>query len=202
MLEILPRMNDKHLKDVPYQRGKIRPMKNWFLKWWKFCLGLVISIVFVYAAASKLEWEDFFLAIRTANYWWLIPGVGMYMIGLWVRLLRIPYSFFFPLILLICMIGGYAVRHTVVDLSLMLIFGVVGYLFRKFEYEPAPLILAFVLSGIFDETMRQSLILSRGSFTIFFTRPIACGCLIFAALILGTGIYASLKTYKRGLNGR
>lgn len=66
-------------------------MKNWFLKWWKFCLGLVISIIFVYAAASKLEWKDFFLAIRTANYWWLIPGVGMYMIGLWVRAWRWHY---------------------------------------------------------------------------------------------------------------
>jgi putative tricarboxylic transport membrane protein len=121
--------------------------------------------------------------------------INLPMIGLWVRLLRVPYSIFFPLILLVCMIGGYAVRHTTVDLSLMLIFGIVGYLFRKFEYEPAPLILAFVLSGIFDETMRQSLILSRGSFTVFITRPISLGCLVFAALILGSGIFSSLRTF-------
>jgi len=119
--------------------------------------------------------------------------INLPLIGLWVRLLRIPYSLLFPLIVLVCMIGGYSVRHTTVDLWLMLIFGVVGYLFRKFEYEPAPLILAFVLSDLFDETLRQSLILSKGSFSIFFVRPISCGCLIFAALILGSSIISSLR---------
>lgn len=121
--------------------------------------------------------------------------INLPMIGIWVRLLRIPYSLFFPLIVLVCMIGGYSVRHTTVDLWLMLIFGVVGYLFRKFEYEPAPLVLAFVLSGLFDETLRQSLILSHGSFSIFFVRPISCGCLIFAALILGSSIFSSLRAF-------
>lgn len=121
--------------------------------------------------------------------------INLPMIGIWVRLLRIPYSLFFPLIVLVCMIGGYSVRHTTVDLWLMLIFGVAGYLFRKFEYEPAPLVLAFVLSGLFDETLRQSLILSHGSFSIFFVRPISCGCLIFAALILGSSIFSSLKAF-------
>lgn len=121
--------------------------------------------------------------------------INLPMIGIWVRLLRIPYSIFFPLIVLVCMIGGYSVRHTTVDLWLMLIFGVAGYLFRKFEYEPAPLVLAFVLSGLFDETLRQSLILSHGSFSIFFVRPISCGCLIFAALILGSSIFSSLKAF-------
>jgi putative tricarboxylic transport membrane protein len=127
----------------------------------------------------------------------LLLVINLPMIGLWVRLLRIPYSLFFPLIVLVCMIGGYAVRNTTVDLSIMLFFGVVGYLFRKFEYEPAPLILAFVLSGIFDETLRQSLILSKGSFSVFFVRPISCGCLILAALILGSSIFTSLRAYFR-----
>jgi glycosyltransferase 2 family protein len=67
------------------------PMKTWIRKYWKFLVGLVISAVFVYAAASKLEWEAFFQAIRTANYWWVIPGVGVYMIGLWVRAWRWHY---------------------------------------------------------------------------------------------------------------
>jgi len=127
--------------------------------------------------------------------------INLPMIGIWVRLLRIPYSLFFPLIVLVCMIGGYSVRHTTVDLWLMLIFGVVGYLFRKFEYEPAPLVLAFVLSGLFDETLRQSLILSHGSFSIFFVRPISCGCLIFAALILGSSILSSLRAFSSQRRG-
>jgi uncharacterized protein (TIRG00374 family) len=67
------------------------PMKKWIRKYWVFLLGLVISAVFVYSAARKLQWEDFFLAIRTANYWWLIPGVGTYVIGLWVRAWRWHY---------------------------------------------------------------------------------------------------------------
>ncbi|MFZ6031632.1 MAG: lysylphosphatidylglycerol synthase transmembrane domain-containing protein [Chloroflexota bacterium] len=66
-------------------------MKNWIRKYWMFVLGLVISAVFVYSAARKLEWDAFFLAIRSANYWWLIPGVGMYLIGLWVRAWRWHY---------------------------------------------------------------------------------------------------------------
>ena len=123
--------------------------------------------------------------------------INLPMIGLWVRLLKVPYSYFFPLILLVCMIGGYAVRHTTVDLSIMLISGVLGYLFRKFEYEAAPLILAFVLSGIFDETLRQSLILSHGSLSIFFVRPISCGSLIFAAFILASAIITSARASRR-----
>lgn len=119
--------------------------------------------------------------------------INLPLIGLWVRLLRVPYSLLFPLIVLVCMIGGYAVRNTTVDLCLMLIFGVLGYLFRKFEYEPAPLVLAFVLSSIFDETLRQSLIISKGNFSIFFVRPISLGCLILAALVLGSSILSSLR---------
>jgi glycosyltransferase 2 family protein len=67
------------------------PMKTWISKYWKLMAGLVISGVFVYAAASKLEWEAFFQAIRTANYWWVIPGVAIYMLGLWVRSWRWHY---------------------------------------------------------------------------------------------------------------
>jgi putative tricarboxylic transport membrane protein len=121
--------------------------------------------------------------------------INLPLIGLWVRLLRVPYSLLFPLIVLVCMIGAYAVRNTTVDLWLMLIFGVVGYLFRKFEYEPAPLILAFVLSDLFDEALRQSLIISKGSFSIFLVRPISCGCLIFAALLLGSSIFSALRGF-------
>jgi uncharacterized protein (TIRG00374 family) len=67
------------------------PMKNWIRKYWTLLVGLAISAIFVYSAARKLEWDDFFLAVRSANYWWLIPGVGVYMIGLWVRAWRWHY---------------------------------------------------------------------------------------------------------------
>ena len=107
------------------------------------------------------------------------------LIGLWVKVLRIPYSILFPLILLFCLIGAYAVNNSTVDVAIMLFFGVVGYLMRKFEYEPAPFIMAFVLSPIWRRLCADPSSVSSGDFMIFLTRPISLGCLILAALALG-----------------
>ncbi|MDI6755372.1 MAG: tripartite tricarboxylate transporter permease, partial [Thermodesulfobacteriota bacterium] len=125
--------------------------------------------------------------------------INLPLIGMWVRLLRIPYSIFFPLILMVCVIGAYALNRSTVDVGLMLFFGVLGYLMRKFEYEPAPLVLAFVLTPILDDALRQSLILSGGSFTIFVLRPISSGCLIIAALLLITSAFPFFR--KKGERG-
>ena len=95
------------------------------------------------------------------------------LIGLWVKLLRVRYAVLFPLILFIALIGAYVINGSEMDLYLMLFFGVIGYLMRKFDYEPAPLILAFVLTNILEDSLRQSLIISGGSMSIFVTRPIA-----------------------------
>ena len=126
--------------------------------------------------------------------------INLPMIGLWIRLVRIPYAIFYPIIIVICLIGGYSIRNTAVDLWLMLFFGAIGYLFRKFEYEPTPLILAYILSSIFDETMRQSLLLSNGSFLIFFKRPISLVSLVFAGSILLSSIYREISS--KGLRKR
>jgi len=115
------------------------------------------------------------------------------LIGLWIQVLRVPYSILFPLILFFCLIGCYAINNSTVDVALMLLFGVVGYLMRKFEYEPAPLVMAFVLSPILEQALRQSLILSSGSFIIFLTRPISIGCLIVAAGLLATSTVSFLR---------
>jgi putative tricarboxylic transport membrane protein len=116
------------------------------------------------------------------------------LIGLWVKVLRIPYSILFPLILLFCLIGAYAVNNSTVDVAIMLFFGVVGYLMRKFEYEPAPFIMAFVLSPIMEQSLRRSLIISDGHFGIFFATPISLGCLILAGLLL---ILAALPAFRK-----
>ena len=116
------------------------------------------------------------------------------LIGLWVRVLRVPYSILFPLILLFCLIGAYAVNNSTVDVAIMLFFGVVGYLMRKFEYEPAPFIMAFVLSPIMEMALRRSLIVSSGDFMIFLTRPISLGCLILAALLF---VLAALPAFSK-----
>ncbi|MGB9699594.1 MAG: tripartite tricarboxylate transporter permease [Thermodesulfobacteriota bacterium] len=115
------------------------------------------------------------------------------LIGLWVQLLRVPYSILFPLILFFCLVGSYAINNSIIDVALMLLFGLIGYLMRKFEYEPAPLVLAFVLSPIMEQALRQSLILSGGSFGIFFNRPISLGCLLMAIFLLILSFISFLK---------
>jgi putative tricarboxylic transport membrane protein len=115
------------------------------------------------------------------------------LIGLWVQLLRVPYSLLFPLILFVCLIGAYVINNSAVDVAIMFIFGVVGYFMRKFEYEPAPLVLAYVLAPMLENALRQSLILSSGSFGIFITRPISAGCLIVAAVLLLSSLLPMIR---------
>ena len=105
------------------------------------------------------------------------------LIPMWVQVLKIPYRILFPLILLFCLIGAYSLNNSTFDVILMTIFGIVGYLFRKFDYEGAPLILAFVLGPLFESTLRQSLMLSKGDFSIFFTRSIAAVTISFAIIL-------------------
>ena len=109
------------------------------------------------------------------------------LIPLWVQVLKIPYKILFPLILLFCIIGAYSIRNSIFDVHLTIIFGMVGYLFRKFDYEAAPLVLAFVLGPLFESNLRQSLTLSKGSFSIFFTRPISAVSIILAIVLLVIG---------------
>lgn len=95
------------------------------------------------------------------------------LIGLWVQVLKVPYGLLFPLILLFCLIGAYSLSSATFDIIIMIVFGVIGYLMKKTDYEGAPLILALVLGNLFENALRQSLMLSDGSFVIFFNRPIA-----------------------------
>ena len=101
-----------------------------------------------------------------------------------MQLLRVPYRVLFPLILLFCVIGVYGVSGNIWDIVIMLIFGVVGFLMRKLEYPAAPLVLAFVLGRLSEESIRQSLLLSRGSLTILLSRPLAAAFLILTVLVM------------------
>ena len=103
------------------------------------------------------------------------------LISVWVKVLKIPYRILFPLIVFFTLIGAYSVNYSVIDLLMTILFGVVGYLMKKFDYQPAPLVLAFILTPFLEQSLRQSLLLSDGSFTIFFVRPIS-------SVILGTAI--------------
>ena len=106
------------------------------------------------------------------------------LIGLWVRVLKVPYYLLYPLILLFCLVGAYSINNNAGDVLIMLVFGVVGYLMRKFQYDAAPLVLALVLGPMLEEAFRQSLMLSKGDFSIFISRPLSLAFLITAALLI------------------
>jgi putative tricarboxylic transport membrane protein len=113
----------------------------------------------------------------------LLLLLNLPLIGIWVRLLKVPYGILFPLILLFCLIGVYSVAGNPLDIVVMLLFAVLGYLMKKFAYEPAPLVLAFVLGRMAEESVRQSLVLSRGDLLVFFKHPISCGAVLIALVM-------------------
>ncbi|MDO9216697.1 MAG: tripartite tricarboxylate transporter permease, partial [Lacisediminimonas sp.] len=106
------------------------------------------------------------------------------LIGMWVKLLTVPYRFLYPSILTFCCIGVYTVNNSTFDVFMTAGFGVLGYIFLKLGCEGAPLLLGFVLGPMMEENFRRSLLLSRGDFTVFFTRPLSLGLLIAAALLV------------------
>jgi putative tricarboxylic transport membrane protein len=103
------------------------------------------------------------------------------MIGIWVKVLKVPYPILFPSILLFCLIGAYSMSNSIVDVLVMVTFGIIGYLFKKFDYECAPLILALVLGPMMEVNLRRSLLLSSGSPMIFLNRPLSA---ILVSIIL------------------
>jgi putative tricarboxylic transport membrane protein len=127
----------------------------------------------------------------------LLLILNLPLIGIWVKVLEIPYKILFPLILLFCLIGVYSMNNLSFDLYVMLFFGVVGWIMRKFGYEGAPLILAYVLGPMLENALRQSLLISQGSFLIFFTRPISAIALGFAFLLLLTTLLPHFKKRRR-----
>jgi putative tricarboxylic transport membrane protein len=123
----------------------------------------------------------------------LLLILNLPLIGLWVKVLEIPYKILFPLILLFCVIGAYSLNNVSFDLYVMILFGLVGWVMRKFGYEGAPLILAYVLGPMMENALRQSLLISQGSFLIFVSRPISAIALGFAFLLLLTTVLPYFK---------
>ena len=138
-------------------------------------------------------------SMYVGNVMLLILNVPL--IGMWVRILKIPYPVLFPLILLFCLIGVYSVNNNIYEVIIMILFGIVGYLMKKFAYEGAPLILAFVLSPLLENALRQSLIMSGGDFSIFFTRPISLFLIAVAIFLLVVPLIPGSEKAQRGRFG-
>jgi len=123
----------------------------------------------------------------------LLLILNLPLIGIWVQVLKVPYRILFPLILLFCLIGTYTINNSTFDLLIMILFGVLGYFLKKFSYESAPLILAVVLGPMLEQNLRQSLLLSRGSFMIFINHPISGVILGIAFLLLLTNLFPNAR---------
>jgi putative tricarboxylic transport membrane protein len=115
------------------------------------------------------------------------------MIGVWVRIVRIPFYILGPLIVFCALVGTYSVRFQTFDIWIMLIFGVVGYFMRKLGFPIAPMVLASVLAQMLETSLGQSLLISQGSVLIFFDRPISAIFMALAFLSIGRGVWAQIK---------
>ena len=114
----------------------------------------------------------------------MLVVLNLPLIGMWIKLLQVPYRILYPAILLFCSIGVYSINNTNVDIMLTVFFGLIGIIFVKLDCEPARLLLGFVLGPMMEENLRRALLLSRGDPTVFFTRPLSLVMLLMAAALV------------------
>jgi putative tricarboxylic transport membrane protein len=115
------------------------------------------------------------------------------LVGLWVRMLRVPYRLLFPAIVIFCCIGSYSVNNSTFDVVITGIFGLAGYWLSKHAFEPAPMMLGFVLGPIMEENLRRAMIIAGGDVTVFVTRPVSAGLLALAALLVVLAVVPSIR---------
>jgi putative tricarboxylic transport membrane protein len=129
----------------------------------------------------------------------LLLILNLPLIPLWVTVLKVPYAYLSSLIVLFCLIGAYSLNNSTTDIYIAVLFSFVGLAMKRFDFEPAPLILAFVLGPLLETALRRSLILSDGSFLIFLERPISAGFILFAVFVLGASLWTNVRL-GRGLS--
>ena len=119
--------------------------------------------------------------------------INLPLVGIWVRLLRVPYRLMFPSIVIFCAIGIYSINNAPVDVVLAGAFGLLGYWLIKHDFEPAPLLLGMVLGPLMEENLRRALLISRGDATVFFTRPLSAVLMATAGFLLVLALLPSLR---------
>jgi TctA family transporter len=119
------------------------------------------------------------------------------LIGMWVRMLTIPYHFLFPGIIAFCCIGAFSVNNNLFDVYAMALFGVVGYALIKLDFEPAPLLLGFVLGPLLEENLRRAMLISRGDATVLVTQPLSLALLVVAAALLAVVVLPGIRAKRQ-----
>jgi len=147
-----------------------------------------------------LEKPDLFWGL-IASMWignFLLVVLNLPLVGLWVKLLTVPYRWLFPSIILFCCIGNFSVSNNPFDLYLCAMIGVLGYVLVKLECEPAPLLLGYVLGPLLEENLRRALLIARGDPTVFFTRPISAAFMAATVVILVVMVAPAARGMRRG----
>jgi putative tricarboxylic transport membrane protein len=119
------------------------------------------------------------------------------LIGMWIKLLTVPYRFLFPAIVLFCAVGVYSTNNNTFDIWMVALFGIVGYVFSKLGCEPAPLLLGFILGPMMEENLRRALLLSRGDWSVLVTRPLSASLLAAAIALIVIVALPSIKAKRQ-----
>ncbi len=169
------------------------------------------AIAMIYAALliQGVQPGPFLIAEHPDVFWGVIASMyignvillvlNLPMVGLWVQMLKIPYAILAPTVVLICSVGVYSIKNNVTDVVMMLVFGVMGYVLRKLDFELGPLLLAFVLGGILEKSLSQALLIANGNFAVFVTRPISAA---FLALVVATAVVPLFLPLMRRMKAR
>jgi TctA family transporter len=128
--------------------------------------------------------------------------INIPLIRLWVLLLRIPYQKLYPVIIVMICVGVYSHRTSVTDVVLTLAFGIIGYLMKSYRFEPAPVLLGFVLGPLLEDNFRRTMLIYRGDFAIFIERPISAVLFACTVALIGFSIFSTIKTYRRNVQTR
>ena len=135
----------------------------------------------VMSSNPKLFW-GLIVSMWIGNLMLLVLNLPL--VGMWVKLLSVPYRVMYPAILLFCCIGAYSINNNVFDVFMTIPFAILGYIFKKLDCEPAPMLLGFVLGKLMEEYLRRAMTISRGDWSVFVTRPLSASLLAVAAVLL------------------
>jgi putative tricarboxylic transport membrane protein len=165
--------------------------------------GPAIAVMMIALLIHGIRPGPLFISEQPQLFWSLIASMyvgnvilvalNLPLVGLFVNLLRVPFWILFPVVLLICMIGTYSISLSRFDLIVLLGSGVMGYILRKLRYDLAPLVLALIIGPTLEESFRQALMRSGGSFAIFWGSPMALSFMALAAFLLFWSIWRSLQ---------
>jgi putative tricarboxylic transport membrane protein len=124
----------------------------------------------------------------------MLVVINLPLVGVWVKLLQVPYRLLFPAILIFCSIGVYSINNAPFDVVMTGVFGIFGYWLVKHDFEPAPMLLGFVLGPLMEENLRRAMLIARGDPSTFITRPISGGLIAVAVLLLVVAVLPTIRS--------